>query len=114
MPERTPDRLPESTSQRTPFSKQVSEKEARKIRASQNKDRTLRMGLGAFGAVGWSIAVPTLIGVVVGIWVDRRWPSPFSWTLALLLTGLTLGCMSAWIWISKERKAIDEERDNHT
>ncbi|HWL09571.1 MAG TPA: AtpZ/AtpI family protein [Planctomicrobium sp.] len=101
-------------SRQNPFSRQVSDREARKVRAGRNKDRTLWVGLGAFGAVGWSIAVPTLIGVMVGVWADRNWPSTFSWTLALLLAGVSLGCMSAWVWISKERKSIDEERDEHS
>ena len=33
----------------------------------------------------------------------------FSWTLALLLAGVTLGCFNAWYWVSGERKLIDED-----
>lgn len=46
--------------------------------------------------VGWSVAVPTLVGVAIGVWIDHRWPSRFSWTLMLLFGGLALGCLSAW------------------
>ena len=63
--------------------------------------RGLRRGLGMFGVVGWSVAIPTLIGVAVGIWIDRSWPSQFSWTLMLLIGGLMLGCMNAWYWVRK-------------
>ena len=61
--------------------------------------------------VGWSVATPTLIGVAAGIWVDNRWPGPFSWTLMLMVGGLLLGCWNAWYWISVEQRAIREEDD---
>ncbi len=91
------------------LSEEVGAKESRKIRARRLQDRTLWVGLGIFGVVGWSVAVPTLIGVMLGLWLDRTWPGDFSWTLALLLAGVTLGCLNAWYWVSEERKAIDEE-----
>lgn len=91
------------------LSEEIGTREVRKIRARGTKDRTLVMGVGMFGVVGWSVAIPTLIGIVLGLWFDRRWPGRFSWTLALLLAGVTLGCLSAWYLISLERQAIDEE-----
>ena len=54
-----------------------------------------------FGVVGWSVAIPTLIGVAVGLWIDGRWPSRFSWTLMLLIVGVALGCINAWYWVKK-------------
>jgi ATP synthase protein I len=63
-----------------------------------------------FGVIGWSVSVPTLIGIVLGVWLDRRWPGSFSWTLALLLAGVTVGCLNAWYWVSQEREEIDAEK----
>jgi ATP synthase protein I len=60
-------------------------------------------GLGTFGMVGWSIAVPTLGGVFLGLWLDRVAPQAFSWTVALLVVGVTLGAAIAWRWIWRER-----------
>ena len=40
------------------------------------------------GLIGWSVTVPTLIGAALGIWVDKHYPSTYSWTLMLLLVGL--------------------------
>jgi ATP synthase protein I len=37
-----------------------------------------------------------LAGVAIGTWIDRNWPSRFSWTLMLLLAGLAFGCVNAW------------------
>jgi ATP synthase protein I len=62
--------------------------------------------------VGWSVVIPTLLGVAAGVWIDGRWPGRFSWTLMLLLGGLLLGCWNAWYWVSLEQQAIrDETRD---
>ena len=54
-----------------------------------------------FGIVGWSVAIPTLIGVAIGVWIDRNWPSQFSWTLMLLIAGVMIGCLNAWYWVRK-------------
>jgi ATP synthase protein I len=43
-------------------------------------------------------------GVALGAWIDRRWPSRFSWTLMLLVGGLLLGCVNAWMRIEHERR----------
>ena len=40
-------------------------------------------GLGMFGLVGWSVAVPTVAGIALGIWIDRNWPGDVTWTLTL-------------------------------
>jgi ATP synthase protein I len=60
------------------------------------------------GLVGWSIAVPTLLGTLLGLWLDARHPDGRSWTLALLVAGLVLGCVNAWRWVVKEERAMHE------
>lgn len=59
-------------------------------------------GLGTFGMIGWSIAVPTVGGAFLGMWLDRIAPQAFSWTLALILAGVALGSVIAWGWVAKE------------
>ncbi|MDV7143250.1 AtpZ/AtpI family protein [Tropicimonas sp. TH_r6] len=61
-------------------------------------------GIGAFGVIGWSVAVPTVLGIALGTWLDRVAPQDFSWTLALLLGGVVLGAVLAWRWIDSEGK----------
>jgi len=93
--------------------KRVGRREVRKIRARKNKDKDVWFGLGMFGLVGWSVAIPTVIGVALGVWIDARWPSRYSWTLTLLILGIGLGCFNAWFWITKERKSIErKDRDD--
>jgi ATP synthase protein I len=91
------------------FRDEVSEKTARKLREKNRGEKGPGLGLGMFGAVGWTIAVPTLVGIAAGVWIDRRWPSEFSWTLMLLAGGLIVGCLIAFAWVRGEQKEIEEE-----
>jgi ATP synthase protein I len=94
----------------------VQKKERRKIRARSQKNRSIWFGFGMFGVVGWSIVVPALLGIFLGIWIDQKWPSQFSWTLMLMLAGLVIGGINAWNWIRLEsqvdKPATKEEQDD--
>ena len=94
------------------MSQEVARKEARKIRARRQKDLGIWGGLGTFGLIGWSVALPVLLCLAVGIWLDRTWPSGFSWTLLLLMAGIMLGCLNAWYWLSQERRMIERANGN--
>ena len=87
---------------REAFARNIRSKETRKKRAREERDRTIWFGLGMFGLVGWSVAVPTLIFLAIGIWIDRSYPSEYSWTLMLLVVGVALGCWNAWYWVRGE------------
>ena len=63
-------------------------------------------GLGTMGIVGWSVAVPTLLGAALGLWLDRRFPGAHSWVLALLVAGLCLGCFNAWLWVVRQDREM--------
>ena len=95
------------------FTRQVSVKQRRKLRALRHSNQNVWFGLGMFGLVGWSVAVPALLFTTLGIWLDSAFPSPRSWTLMLLIVGTGLGCLNAWHWVSKERKEIERERHNN-
>ena len=100
MPER-PETIQTGTNHQH-LQREVGRKAERKLRARREEDRTAWFWLGMFGLVGWSIAIPTVIGIALGIWIDRRWPAPASWTLTLLIVGVALGCLNAWYWIKQE------------
>ena len=92
---------------------QVGAKAARKLKARRST-QGVWFGLGMMGLIGWSVVVPTLLGAALGIWLDRHYPGSRSWTLALLVAGLALGCLNAWLWVAKEEKAMrDDTEDNH-
>ncbi len=87
---------------RQPLGDEVGHRAERKQRARENRRPTTWFGLGMFGLVGWSVAIPTLIGIMVGLWLDARWPGLPSWTLTFLIIGVALGCLNAWYWIKQE------------
>jgi len=93
----------------------VGSRAERKLRARQETQRGIWFGLGMFGVVGWAVAVPTVIGVALGVWLDRAHPARYSWTLMLLVVGIALGCLNAWRWLSRERDSIsrhDESKED--
>jgi len=95
----------------TAFVRQVAVKAARKLKARRRGAQSVWFGLGMFGLIGWSVAVPTLLGALLGLWWDRRHPGPHSWTLMLLVAGLLMGCANAWHWVSREDSAMHDESD---
>ena len=104
---------PKKPDQQAPdFAEQVGVKAMRKIKARGNATPGVWFGLGMMGLVGWSVVVPTLLGAALGIWLDDRHPGAHSWTLALLVAGLVLGCFNAWRWVAKEDKAMHENNED--
>ncbi len=93
-------------SQGARFSRKIGDVAARKLKAQRHVTKTIWSGLGMMGLIGWSVAIPTLVGAMVGIWLDKHFPGGRSWTLMLLVVGLTLGCFNAWRWVDKEDKEI--------
>jgi len=99
--------LPAQRTSRASLADQVGAKASRKIRARRNATPGVWYGLGTMGLVGWSIVIPTLLGAALGLWLDEHHPGAHAWTLALLVAGLTLGCLNAWRWVAAE------DRDMH-
>ena len=96
------------------FADQVGAKAARKLRARRDGTPGVWFGLGMMGLIGWSITIPTLLGAALGLWLDHHHAGAHSWTLALLVAGLTLGCMNAWRWVAAEDKAMHtDDGDRH-
>ena len=87
------------------------EQAARKLKAQAGSHKDVWFGLGMSGLIGWSVTVPALIGAALGIWVDKHYPSTYSWTLMLLLIGLIIGCFNAWHWVHSEYKEMQEDLD---
>jgi ATP synthase protein I len=91
---------------------EVGAKADRKLEAKRNAHRGVWFGLGMMGLVGWSVAIPTLLGAALGMWLDERHAGGHPWTLALLVAGLVIGCLNAWHWVSKESKAMSDGGDD--
>jgi ATP synthase protein I len=94
------------------LSREVGAKAARKLKARRNSTPGVWFGLGMMGLIGWSVAIPTLLGAALGIWLDQHYPGQHAWTLALLVAGLAIGCFNAWHWVAKEDKEMRDEQEN--
>ncbi len=88
----------------------IGRQAARKRRAERERGGSVWFGLGMFGLVGWSVTIPTLAAVALGVWIDTTWRSRYSWTLMLLVPGIALGCLNAWYWVERERRGIEMDR----
>ena len=93
------------------FAQQVGAKAARKLKA-RNSTNGVWFGLGMMGLIGWSVTVPTLLGVALGMWLDGHYPGKHSWTLALLVAGLAIGCFNAWHWINQQMREEQDDDDD--
>jgi ATP synthase protein I len=95
----------------TDFADLIGAQAARKRRARRDSGRGVWSGLGMMGLIGWSVVIPTLLGAALGLWLDERHPGDHPWTLALLMGGLSLGCLNAWAWVARQGKAIRDESE---
>jgi ATP synthase protein I len=95
-----------------PFSREIGVQEMRKLQARRAGVHGVWSGLGMLGLIGWSVATPTLLGALLGTWIDKRGPGNHSWTLALLIGGLCIGCINAWHWVAKEEQQISAGKEN--
>jgi ATP synthase protein I len=84
------------------FADDVGRKAGRKIRARDAGRSGVWFGLGMFGLIGWSIAVPVLVGILIGMQLDAWLQDRVSWTLTMMFVGLALGCINAWHWMTRE------------
>lgn len=93
------------------FSDEISKKEKRKLKTLKDKSGVW-FGLGMMGMIGWSVAVPSLLGAALGIWLDNKYAQSFSWTLTFLLAGMITGGVIAWYWVTKEDKEMHKKNDD--
>lgn len=103
------------TREHKPFPGQVGRKADRKQRAREQRD-SIWFGLGMFGLVGWSVAIPTLLGIAVGVWLDSRGEGQdISWTLTGLAVGIIVGCLIAWFWVQQEStRGMEDTQDTQS
>ena len=84
------------------FKEIIGKKARRRLAAQRGGNKDAVFWLGMFGLIGWSVAIPTLVGTAVGVWLDGLFPGRVSWTLTLMLVGVVCGCLIAWRWIRQE------------
>lgn len=103
------ERKPVQREYRDRFAEQIARKQHRRMKGKRQREHAAWYGLGVFGVVGWSVMIPLLVCLAIGIFIDTRWPGRISWTLIFLVIGVTLGALNAWYWVTRERRMIEEE-----
>lgn len=88
--------------------KQVQKKAEQMQKTRRRTGYSPLQGFSAFGVIGWSVSVPTVLGVIAGRWLNDAAPQSFSWVLALMLAGLVIGIIVAWEWVAKNQDKNDE------
>lgn len=78
------------------LSEAVKTRQERRARWQREGERSIGQNLAMIGALGWTIVLPTLLGIFAGRWLDRTFNMGIFWTLGLLALGLALGCTLAW------------------
>ncbi len=74
----------------------VKTRQERRERWQREGERSIGQNLAMIGVLGWTIVLPTLLGLFAGRWLDRQFHMGIFWTLGLLVVGLAAGCMLAW------------------
>lgn len=103
---------PEQKKHTADMASKIGAKSARKLKARRLAGKKTWFGLGMMGLVGWSITVPTLIGLLVGIWIDSTVETRYAWTLMLMVSGLVIGCLNVWYWLNKEAREIEDDEED--
>lgn len=81
----------------------LSELQRRRERKEENaRDTSFWASVGTMGTVGWSVSLPTALGVLLGRWLDGRLGSGYVFMVFFLLVGVGAGCFIAWRMISEK------------
>jgi len=77
----------------------------REQRAHDEPEPSLGSRLGQIGILGWSIVLPTLGGLALGHWLDRRFGTGVFFSAPLLMIGAAFGLWSAWKWMHRQNRS---------
>jgi ATP synthase protein I len=61
-----------------------------------------------FGIIGFIIITPTLIGAILGMFLDAAIPGMLPWSVVLMILGIACGFYISWSWLVKEIRRSKE------
>ena len=82
--------------------KAVRLRDQRRKQWKKEGERSLWQNLSMVGSLGWLIVTPTLLGILIGRWLDGCFETGIFFSGALVFLGISLGCYLAWQRVSKE------------
>ena len=74
----------------------------REAEGRADPEPSLGARLGQIGVLGWTIVVPTLLGLFLGRWLDRALGTGIFFSTPLLMAGAAIGFWSAWRWMHRQ------------
>lgn len=92
------------------FRNKLKVKSQRILEARKQEDKTVLKAFKAAGMIGWSVAVPTILGIALGLWLDHHYKRSYSWTLIFLIVGIIVGCILAWKLSIREITNKDDKK----
>lgn len=64
------------------------------------------------GIYGWHVSIPVLLGIILGRYLDNRFPvAHISWTLNFIILGVLIGFYHANRWVQKAWKVKVFKKD---
>ncbi|MFO7955971.1 MAG: AtpZ/AtpI family protein [Candidatus Brocadiia bacterium] len=84
------------------FLTEVERRRRRHERNVEEEDESFWSTVGMMGTVGWSVALPTAVGALLGRWLDGVLDSGHVFVVFFMLVGLGLGCFIAWRQVAEK------------
>ena len=73
---------------------QILKKKAQAL--GNRKNRTFYFNAAILSVYGWQMAIPVLLGIILGRFLDKHFTNDtFSWTLNLIIIGFAVGVFNA-------------------
>ena len=76
-------------------------REQRRAQWEREGEQPLWQNLSMIGALGWLVITPTLIGVLIGRYLDERYATGILFSGAMIFLGVCLGSYLAWQRVNK-------------
>ncbi|MGH9579810.1 MAG: AtpZ/AtpI family protein [Terriglobales bacterium] len=93
---------PQGNSGHKEMRRAVRLREQRSERWKREGERPLWQNLSMIGALGWLIVTPTMLGVLIGRWLDHAFETGILYTAALIFLGIVIGSYLAWQRVNKQ------------
>ena len=59
-------------------------------------------GIAILGTIGWYIAIPAVLAIILGKWLNSVTNGSFNWIIILFLIGMSIGFYNVYRVIKKE------------
>ncbi len=82
-----------------PLTEAVRKRERRAAEARESGERSGWQNLAVIGTLAWQVLLPTLLGILLGRWLDRLTGHPVLFSALGIIGGVALGFwMAFYLW----------------